>query len=130
MEPNQTEILETDWGSFECSGKLVIFRIKENAHLDIESFKSIEKNRPKLMEQGNYIYCVDARNKYSMTKEYRKLVVERILSNCLAVAILTGSNKFNIVVANFMLRVDKVKIPFKMFNSESGALNWLREHIN
>jgi hypothetical protein len=72
------------------------------------------------------LFLIDARRAGRMTLEARRfLACDEATKNIRALAILADS-PVSRVVGNFFLKIDRPKVPARLFGSETDAVRWLR----
>jgi hypothetical protein len=114
----------------EYKDNIVFLRLKEDADFTLSSTKEQHQAQDELTQQDSYAVLVDARNHVTISKESREFMANYNNPRRKATAILTNKNAAMLIMANFYMNVNKPRIPTKLFNHESEAVQWLKEKLN
>jgi hypothetical protein len=128
---NSAEILRflhTDEALIELrSDGIIKVTFNENITIDIPEQNRLTANYLLIGNGAKFPFLFDAKDNVVFTKEAR----ENSIRNendfpSIATAVIVKSLSYRIV-ANFYMKVNKPKIPFKSFKNEEEAVKWLLE---
>ena len=122
-------IKDLDSTFIEYKDNIIFLRLKEDAEFTLSASKEQHQAQDELTQQDNYVVLVDARNHVTISKESREFMAKYNNPRRKATAILTNKNAAMLIMANFYMNVNKPRIPTKLFNHESEAVQWLKEKL-
>lgn len=109
-----------------------IILIKINAHTEIEKqdIHTILHHAEQLSQGGLYTQLVDmtALGIYSSQETRQYAATEMQYPNKVADALVVRSLSEKLI-ANFYIRINKPKIPTRLFNNEESAIKWLQKML-
>lgn len=113
----------------EYHSGIMCLRLKEGSEFDLPAIQEQHAAQDELTGNDTYAVLVDATHHVSMSKECREFMAAYSNPRRKATALLTNNNLATIILANFYLRFHRPNTPTRMFNSESEAMNWLRQML-
>jgi hypothetical protein len=103
-------------------------RYANNCTMDIEIAKDCVEKRLTLSQGISYPALVDMRGLQSVTKEAREYMAREGAALITAAALITGS-ELNRMLGNIFLRINRPKVPLKLFTNEKEAKDWLKQFL-
>jgi hypothetical protein len=102
---------------------------KDGCEITIELQKDFVKAYNELKENVDYPVLYEPGEGCTVTKEAREnaVIIEGLTPIC-ASAVIAPNTVYQLV-ANFYLKFNKPKKPYRVFRSEEGALEWLRTFL-
>lgn len=124
-----TKRMDTSTTLVEYHDNIIFLRLKEGADLNINSINEQHDAQKELVKNDKYGVLVDGTNNVVITKECREYMASLITPNRVATAVLTKMNMATTLIANFYIKVNKPKIPTKLFKEEKDAVSWLKMQL-
>lgn len=102
---------------------------KENLVMDVAVQEKLFANYLNISEGKKFGFLFEAMDNVTITKEAREnsKKLEKSAPS-IATAVIADSLPYRLI-ANFYMKFNKPKIPFKVFRNQEDAINWLRERI-
>jgi len=116
-------------GRLEFQERILVVRLLEGLEITELILETI--NREGVQLAGGKSFCVlaDLRLNISSTPEARRFGASNsYMQNHLAYAMLADSMPV-VLLSNFFIRVNKPKIPTRLFKKEEEAIKWLRQYL-
>lgn len=113
--------------SLDSYTDIVVTKIKNVLHLDINAAKELVASRLDFMRDKKHYVLIDISDIKHYTAE-AKLYMQNPdtgLKNILGAAFV-ASNPISILIANVFIKT-KINFPAKFFAKKADALNWIRE---
>ncbi|HQQ94659.1 MAG TPA: hypothetical protein PLQ93_08905 [Bacteroidia bacterium] len=126
---SQVQVKDLSTTKVEYSDHIIYLRLKEDAEFTLENTLEQHQAQDELTKDQVYAVLVDARNHVSITKESREFMANYANPRRKATAILMNRNSAMLIMANFYMKVNKPRIPTKLFNTEEEAVRWLRDML-
>jgi len=110
------------------SDGIVLVNYKKNITIDADTQLSMREIFKELApgKKLNYIFSADAG--VSFTKDARENSAKSTVDSPIAAYAVIANNLAYRIIANFYLKVNKPKVPFKLFATIEEALIWLRSY--
>lgn len=98
---------------------------KKDVEVELQDINEIIAKRNEILKQDKINVLVDIRELWQANKAAReRSASDDMISRAHAIAILSNSLPTRLL-ANFYMKFVKEKVPTKMFNEKSEALDWL-----
>ncbi len=123
----KSEIIETKTSEIWIDDRGILnVKVMEGAELTYEEVKICFESYSELGcgEHNKMLQLMDANANCSMTKEAREYVAKQGDHFFIASAVITNNLAVRLI-ANFINKFYKMNLPFKLFDSEEKALQWL-----
>ncbi|MEO6733997.1 MAG: hypothetical protein ABIN01_22435 [Ferruginibacter sp.] len=121
--------LETPYIHLRVKDNILIGTYKENLHIDLVIAKEIVRTRLSFTGGRKLPALILSEGVISMDKPARDyLASDEAIKDLLAAAIFVNSS-FSSLLGNFFLKVNKTKMPVRVFHNISRAERWLAKYV-
>lgn len=118
-----------EFGQLEFEHGILSVRLTEGLEITEQILKTIFVEAENLAGDSKFCILADVRPNISSTAEARKFGAQNPFSKKhLAYAMLADTMAV-IILSNFFIRVNKPKIPTRLFKTEEDAVKWLRTFL-
>lgn len=125
-----TEIFDSPYVTMRIEDSIISGIYKKGITIDLEDARKIAQDRITFLNGRIYPAFVDLRSVRFVTKEARNYFAQNAgIKGLKALAILVG-NRLTVFIANFYLKLDKPKVPTKVFRTKEQAMNWLEQFVH
>jgi len=119
--------LEIETASYHLDNDMLYMRIKENADISLEAAIEGVNTRRKLHGDKKVLLLVDMRLVGEVHRDARAYAAKKEVEEMnKAMALLTGKSLPAKIIANFFIKVNKPRVPTKLFKDEKKAVEWLK----
>lgn len=95
--------------------------------IDLKTATGIVTDRKEFAKHIAYPVMADVRKVKSVTAQAREYLSSAdAVAGVIAGAVLSGSS-FTVFIANFFLKVNRPRIPTRLFTAEADAMKWLQQ---
>jgi hypothetical protein len=105
---------------------LYITYLKEQ--IDLPYAKNVVETRLKVSGGKSYPVMVDLNKVKGVCKEARAFLAGKEASDLISSSALLGTGELIRMLVNFYLFINKPKVPIRLFNNQSAALEWLQKN--
>lgn len=117
-------------GSLDYQNRILTVRLIDGLEITAPILEKINATGVKLANGQNFCVLADLRLNISSTPEARKYGAKNDhMKNHLAYAMLADSMPV-VILANFFIKVNRPKVPTRLFKKEEDALQWLKEFLS
>jgi len=102
--------------------------IKKNASENLESAKENIRICRELLKNQKGLLIVDITLCKEVSIEARMYYSSKEVCNSFYAIALIVNSPISRVIANFMMGINKIAVPTKVFNNEADAYKWLNKH--
>jgi hypothetical protein len=113
----------------ELSGKLLIATFKKGIRIDVGIARKIVDCRKRFTKNRTYPVLILNKGVISMTREAREYFASDEGTAGLRASALVLRTSFGAVMGNIFLKVNKPRMPVKIFSTEKGASKWLKQYV-
>ncbi|HSY76769.1 MAG TPA: hypothetical protein VK890_07930, partial [Bacteroidia bacterium] len=105
-------------------------RILRDAHVDLPSLQKSFKETVGFLGQEKRLMLYDLRPHFTITDDALEFVVDEIMGgHGIATAVLAKTIGVYLM-ADYAIKIKKIKSPLKVFTDEADALKWLAKQEN
>ena len=116
--------------SLTRNGNIVIAEFTEETSLDLELAKLCVQKRVNFTNSEYSGLVFDLRNIISIDLDARKFLGSDKASEKMNVGALVINNPIQKSIVNFYLKLNKPKVPSKMFTNRIDAIEWVKLQLN
>jgi hypothetical protein len=121
------KVQDTNLAYFEFEGGVLYARPHAGIFLDVEEMKKMLESAVTFTEYNQYYAIIDTTNDSDSTKDAREYYSNNEFNKYrLADAFIVKSLPLRMVI-NFFIRMNKPKVPTKMFTTKEQAIDWISE---
>jgi len=114
--------------SLHANGIVYVF-FKDNMVLDLDCQKKLFACYDKITNKKEAPFLFQAGNDVIVTKEARSNSIVLEANSPKSATAVVVSNLAYKLIANFYLSFNKPKKPYKVFDNEKAAVNWLKNYL-
>ncbi len=121
--------VELSYATIEKRDDIIWMIMKEDADLDVKEIEEFTAIFEKMSNYKPYFLIADARVNLSISPEARKAAATKEISSLLVANAVIVNNVAVRMVANFFIAVNKPHFKYKVFNTETEALIWVKKQM-
>src|SRR6185369_2389992 len=121
------KILDTPYVHYELQDDLLIGTYKKGLKITVNMVKEIIKTRLEFQEYKPVVAIIYNQGVLKMEKDAREYFISGNGIEGIIAAAFVVDSPFTSFMANFFVRVNKPKMPVRIFTDTENALKWLQK---
>lgn len=121
--------LDTPYVNLRIEDSILVGTYKKDLHIDLDIAKQIVQCRLAFTRGKKMPSLIISQGVVSMDKPAREYLASNEAVEGLAASAIIVNSPFSSLLGNFFLKVNKTKIPVKIFSDIPKAEKWLRKFI-